>query len=105
MADRGATDRLERSRRARAMASCASVARGALIAALFALGLMSLTWMALVASLVALQKVGPWRRGAVLPTAGVLLALSVGIAIAPADVPGLDVPSGSRAMHAMEATG
>jgi hypothetical protein len=66
---------------------------------------MSLTWMALVAALVALQKVGPWRRSAVIPTAGVLLALSVGIAIAPADVPGLVVPDGAGAMHAMKAMG
>jgi predicted metal-binding membrane protein len=77
----------------------------ALMAGLFTLGVMSLTWMALVAALVALQKVGPWRRGAVLPTAGVLLALSIGIAIAPADVPGLVVPGGSGAMHAMKAMG
>jgi predicted metal-binding membrane protein len=77
----------------------------ALMAGLFALGVMSLTWMALVAALVALQKVVPWRRGAVLATAAVLLALSVGIAMAPADVPGLVVPGGSGATHAMKATG
>jgi predicted metal-binding membrane protein len=77
----------------------------ALMAGLFALGVMSLTWMALVAALVALQKVGPWRRGAVLATAAVLLTLSVGIAVAPADVPGLVVPGGSGAIHAMKAMG
>lgn len=69
-----------------------------LMAALFALGVMSLTWMALVAALVALQKVGPWRRGAALATAAVLLVLSVGIAVAPGDVPGLVVPGGSSSM-------
>jgi predicted metal-binding membrane protein len=73
----------------------------ALMAGLFALGVMSLTWMALVAALVALQKVGPWRRGAVLATAAVLLAISVGIAVAPGDVPGLVVPGGSGPMRAM----
>jgi predicted metal-binding membrane protein len=77
----------------------------ALMAGLFALGVMSLTWMALVSALVALQKLGLRRRSAVLPTAGVLLALSIGIAIAPADVPGLVVPGGSSAMHAMKAMG
>jgi predicted metal-binding membrane protein len=75
------------------------------MAGLFALGVMSLTWMALVSALVALEKLGPRRRGAVLPTAGVLLALSIGIAIAPADVPGLVVPGGSSAIHAMKAMG
>jgi predicted metal-binding membrane protein len=75
----------------------------ALMAGLFALGVMSLTWMALVAALVALQKVGPWRRCAALATAGVLLALTVGIAVAPRDVPGLVVPGGSGVMHAMKA--
>ena len=36
----------------------------ALMAALFALGVMSLTWMALIAALVALEKIGPWGRAA-----------------------------------------
>ena len=36
----------------------------ALMAALFALGVMSLTWMGLIAVLVALEKIGPWQRGA-----------------------------------------
>ena len=44
----------------------------ALMAALFALGVMSLTWMGLIAVLVALEKVGPWGRGARLASAGVL---------------------------------
>ena len=33
-----------------------------LMAALFALGVMSVTWMALVAALIALEKTLPWRR-------------------------------------------
>jgi predicted metal-binding membrane protein len=33
----------------------------ALMGALFALGVMSLTWMALIAALVALEKTCPWR--------------------------------------------
>jgi predicted metal-binding membrane protein len=73
----------------------------AMMAGLFALGVMSLTWMALVAALVLLQKVGPWRRGTALATAAVLLALAVGIAVAPGDVPGLVVPGGAGAMRAM----
>jgi predicted metal-binding membrane protein len=49
----------------------------ALMAALFALGVMSLSWMALVAALVAVEKLGPWPRSAVAATAAVLLVLAV----------------------------
>jgi predicted metal-binding membrane protein len=77
----------------------------ALMAALFALGVMSLTWMAFVAALIALEKTVPWRRVATWGAAGVLLALAFAVAAAPQDIPGLVVPSGSHsAMHAMGAT-
>jgi predicted metal-binding membrane protein len=76
----------------------------ALMAALFALGVMSLTWMALIAVLVALEKTGPWPFAAKLATAAVLAALAAGILAAPQDVPGLVVP-GSGGMHAMRAMG
>jgi len=76
----------------------------ALMAALFALGVMSLTWMALIALLVAFEKTGPWPGAAKLATAAVLATLAVGILAAPHNVPGLVVP-GSGAMHAMKAMG
>jgi predicted metal-binding membrane protein len=76
----------------------------ALMAALFALGAMSLTWMALVAALVVLEKAGPWPLGARIATAAVLVAVGVGILIAPHEVPGLVVP-GSAGTHAMKAMG
>jgi predicted metal-binding membrane protein len=76
----------------------------ALMAALFALGVMSITWMVLVAALVALEKLGPWPRGAQLATAAILAAIAVGIAVAPHHVPGLVVP-GSGGMHAMRMMG
>ena|SRR5215211_4056148 len=66
----------------------------ALMAALFALGVMSLTWMALVAALVAVEKLLPWRRLATGSVTVLLLALALGVAASPADVPGLTVPSG-----------
>jgi predicted metal-binding membrane protein len=66
-----------------------------LMAALFALGVMSLTWMAVVAAVVGVEKVGPWRRPVTLATAGALLALAVALLIAPHEVPGLVVPGGS----------
>jgi hypothetical protein len=76
------------------------------MAALFALGVMSLTWMALVAGLIALEKIVPWGRAATWGTAAVLLVLAFAIVAVPHDVPGLVVPSGSHsAVHTMGAMG
>jgi predicted metal-binding membrane protein len=76
----------------------------ALMAVLFALGVMSVTWMALVAALIALEKSLPWRRVATWGAAAVLIVLAVGIIAAPHDVPGLVVPAGSpHAGHSMSA--
>jgi predicted metal-binding membrane protein len=72
--------------------------------ALFALGVMSLTWMALIAALVALEKTAPRLVAAKLATAIVLAALAAGILAAPQLVPGLVVP-GAGGMHAMKAMG
>ena len=77
----------------------------ALMAALFALGVMSLTWMALIAGVVAVEKVGPWGRAARVATAGVLVVLAVAILAVPHDVPGFVVPGSSGSMHAMRAMG
>jgi predicted metal-binding membrane protein len=65
----------------------------ALMAALFALGVMSIAWMAVVAALIALEKALPWRRVAARGTATVLLALGLLVLAAPATVPGLRVPT------------
>ncbi len=86
---------------ARSGGCCIGCSR-ALMAALFALGVMSLTWMALIAALVALEKTGPRVFAAKLATATVLAVLAVGILAAPQRVPGLVVP-GSGGMHAMKA--
>ncbi len=77
----------------------------ALMAALFALGVMSLTWMALIAVLVAVEKTGPRPSVARLATAVVLAALAVGVLAAPGQVPGLVVPGSPLGMHAMKAMG
>jgi predicted metal-binding membrane protein len=69
----------------------------ALMAALFALGVMSLIWMAVVAGLITLEKVLPWRRVAIWSTTLLLLALAVGVLAAPGFVPGFVVPSGGMA--------
>jgi predicted metal-binding membrane protein len=73
----------------------------ALMAALFALGVMSLTWMALIAVLVALEKVGPWRHGARLAAAGVLAVLAVAILAVPHEVPAFVVPGSPSPPHMM----
>jgi predicted metal-binding membrane protein len=64
----------------------------ALMASLFALGVMSLAWMAFVAGLIAIEKLLPWKALANRGIAVVLLLLAVGIAVAPESVPGLTVP-------------
>ena len=64
----------------------------ALMASLFALGVMSIVWMAFVAGLIALGKTLPWRRVATYGTAGVLVVLGLLVLVAPDAVPGLTVP-------------
>jgi len=59
---------------------------------LFALGAMSLTWMALVALVVFAQKALPHADALRLPLAAALLGLGVWIALAPGSVPGLTAP-------------
>jgi predicted metal-binding membrane protein len=66
----------------------------ALMASLFALGVMSVTWMAIMAGIMAVEKVLPWRRSLALATSGVLLALGILLLVAPQAVPGLTIPSG-----------
>ena len=74
----------------------------ALMASLFALGVMSLAWMAFVAALIALEKTLPWRRTVTYATAALLLVLGIALLAAPGEVPGLTLP-GSGGM--MDATG
>ena len=69
----------------------------ALMAALFAVGVMSLGWMALIAAFIAAGSCshGPMLRAATV--AVLLLALGIGVAFFPGEVPGFSEPSG--AMH------
>jgi len=64
----------------------------ALMAALFALGVMSIAWTALVAALVALEKILPWRRVATWGTGALLAVLGVLLLAAPTAVPALTLP-------------
>ena len=65
----------------------------ALMASLFALGVMSVLWMAVVAGLIAIEKTVPWGRAATYGTAVILLALGLALLIAPDGIPALTVPS------------
>jgi predicted metal-binding membrane protein len=64
----------------------------ALMASLFALGVMSLRWMALVAAIVLVEKALPWRRPASWGTAGLLLVIGLLLLTAPHAIPALTIP-------------
>ena len=70
----------------------------ALMAALFALGVMSVAGMAFVAALIAAEKLVPWRRAVTYGTALVLLVLAVLLVAAPHVIPGLTVPGSAPPM-------
>ena len=73
----------------------------ALMASLFALGVMSVVWMAVVAGLIAFEKLIPSRRAATYVTAGILLALGVLLIAAPDTIPALTIP-GDGSMSQMD---
>jgi predicted metal-binding membrane protein len=64
----------------------------ALMASLFALGVMSVAWMAVVAGVIAVEKTVPWRRVATYGTTALLLTLGVLLLVAPDAIPALTVP-------------
>jgi len=64
----------------------------ALMAALFALGVMNIAWMAFIAALIAAERMLPWRRAATYGVAAMLLLLGVALLAAPHAVPGLTIP-------------
>ncbi len=67
----------------------------ALMASLFALGVMSLVWMVFIAALIALEKTLHWGgRAVAYGTAAILLALGIAVLAAPDAVPGLTIPDG-----------
>jgi predicted metal-binding membrane protein len=72
----------------------------ALMASLLALGVMSVVWMAVVAGLIAFEKLIPSRRTATYVTMAILLVLGVLLIAAPDTIPALTVP-GSGSMSQM----
>jgi predicted metal-binding membrane protein len=65
----------------------------ALMASLFALGVMSVSWMAFVAGLIAVEKTLPWRRVVNYGTATILLVLGILVLVAPDALPALTIPA------------
>lgn len=68
-----------------------------LMAALFALGIMSIGWMAVIALFIAAEKLLPWRRVATTLVTVALLVLGLAVALAPEQVPGLMAPDAGMA--------
>ena len=66
----------------------------ALMASFFALGVMSVVWMAIVAGLITVEKTLPWRRLATFGVAGILVALGALLLLSPHAIPGLKIPGG-----------
>lgn len=71
----------------------------ALMASLFALGVMSVLWTAVVAGIIAVEKTIPWRRVASYGTAALLLVLGLLVLAAPDAVPGLTTPQHNPMQH------
>jgi predicted metal-binding membrane protein len=59
---------------------------------LVALGVMSVTWMSVIAALILVQKLLPPRAAIDVPLALAIVALGIAIVLAPASVPGLTSP-------------
>jgi len=74
----------------------------ALMAALFALGVMSIGWMAFIAALIAIEKLLPWKALANRGVAVLLVVLGIGVAFTPSSVPGLTIPGSPKAVRAMQ---
>jgi len=64
----------------------------ALMASLFALGFMSIAWMAFLGVLIAVEKLSPWLRVATYGTAAILFAIGLLVLVDPVAVPGLTIP-------------
>jgi predicted metal-binding membrane protein len=71
----------------------------ALMAALFALGVMSLAWMAFIAALIAAEKTLPWGRAVTFGTAAILLVLGLVLLVSPESLPGFTIPGNAPPMQ------
>jgi hypothetical protein len=71
------------------------------MAALFAVGVMSIGWMVFVAALIATEKLLPWKAIANRGVALLLVALGLAVAFVPDQVPGLTMPDSAQARQSM----
>jgi predicted metal-binding membrane protein len=62
------------------------------MAMLLAVGVMSVTWMSVIAVLVLAQKLLPAKAAVDVPVALAIVGLGIGIVLAPSSVPGLVPP-------------
>jgi predicted metal-binding membrane protein len=76
-----------------------------LMAALFALGVMSIPWMVVVAVIITAEKLLPGPSRTMHLVAAVLVALAIGVAAWPSHVPGLTVPGSKAARGASMSMG
>ena len=73
----------------------------ALMVVLFAVGVMSITWMVVVAAIVFAEKVLPVGERVAQALAIVLVVLGIWVAVAPGSVPGLTRPGAELKMDEM----
>ena len=73
----------------------------ALMVLLFAVGVMSITWMLVVAAIVFGEKVLPIGEQLARAVALLLIGLGIWVALAPGSVPGLTRPGGMEEMDSM----
>ena len=64
----------------------------ALMAVLFAVGVMNVTWMVVLAALVAIEKLLPCNRAAIGAIAVFIAVLGIAVAFMPGHVPGMTIP-------------
>jgi predicted metal-binding membrane protein len=69
-----------------------------LMAALYALGMMSITWTAVVTVLIVSERLAPRPALAMRAVAAVLVVLGIAVALSPASIPALTIPSRARSM-------
>ena len=73
----------------------------ALMAVLFAIGVMDVGLMFFVAGLIAAEKLLPWRAAASRGIAALLAVLALAVALAPEEVPGLTIPGSHETTEEM----
>ena len=64
----------------------------ALMAVLFAIGVMNVTWMIVIAAVVAIEKLLPWNGVAIGAIVVFIAALGLAVGLVPGSVPGLTIP-------------